>query len=145
MSGYILFRRGRVVLDNGGGGSSSPSALPTPLLIVNSNHTIAPAETWLGAQAVAGGYTLTWGPILPGVIYRITHVGGAVGSNLFATPGQAVNLDRGANTFTMVDPQNSVLTPPSAGPIVGGIRTSQVTYNFALDAIGGVLRCIGLS
>jgi len=122
----------------------APTGLPgdiAPGAPISSSVVIGPTNTRNLIQAVAGGYTLTLGTIVVGRLYQFTHVGGAAGTNLFGTTGQAVTLSRGANTFTITNPQDTLAAPANSVQFL----TSGVTYSFVLDATGGVFRCVGLS
>jgi hypothetical protein len=127
----------------------APTVPPPP--VVPGGNTLGPVagpgtvigatNLWTLIQAVAGGYTLTWGTITPGVLYQIQHVGGAAGTNRLETTGQAVTLSRGSNTFTMEDPQQRMV-PATANPTNTSVllTTSEVVYPFMLDATNNVLR-----
>lgn len=124
----------------GGGGSSSGgsgSTVPPPIGPVSGPVTTGPTDFFTLIQAVAGGYTITLGAIVAGPIYHWKHVGGAAGSNLFETTGQAVTLSRGTNTFTIEDPQNTFTIGNTAL-----FQTSQVTYDYWLDSVHNVFRCL---
>jgi hypothetical protein len=118
--------------------TSSSSAIGAPGATISGNTTITAAMFWRLFQAVAGGYTLTLGTLLPGVLYRFQHVNGAAGSNLLETTGQAVTLSRGSNTFTIEDPQNRFAALANSV----AFRVSEQTYEFMLDSTNNVLRCM---
>lgn len=110
----------------------------TPPSPISGNSTVGAQQIWTPFQAVPGGYTLTIGGIKSGYLYIFQHVGGAAGSNLLETPGQAVTLSRGTNTFKIEDPQNRLSA--LANSVTLGISGS--TYEYMLDSTSNVLRCM---
>jgi hypothetical protein len=119
---------------SGGGGGADPA----PGAPLAAPFTIGPTNTWKLFQAVPGGYTLTVGALLPGVLYKLQHVNGAAGDNLLETATQGVTLDRGANTFTIEDPQNRFAATANSVQFL----TSKMTYEYELDATNNVFRCL---
>lgn len=144
-SGYVLTDNGpgadptfQPATGGGGGGGS----LPVPPRLITGTATLGAADTWVEFQAIAGGYTIDMHNVVAGTIYRLTHVGGAAGTNRLETPGQAVQLSAGSGPFTIEYPADR----SAALSTITSCDISFITYNVCLDKVGagGVLRCIGI-
>src|ERR1700690_337360 len=83
------------------GASSGLSNPGTPLA---GSYTLLATDTWKYIQAVAVGYAINCQNLVVGQPVRLTHVGGAAGTNLFGTAGQAVVLQQGSSSYTFVGP-----------------------------------------
>jgi hypothetical protein len=128
------------------GPAGSGSTFPPPVGPISSNFTLAPGNQWLLIQAVAGGYTLDAHLLADGSSARLTHVGGAAGSNLFETgytgvlgTGQSVTLSNGGAGFLVIDPQDTLIAPA----VAVALHTSGWTYNFVRT--GNRLYSVGAS
>lgn len=120
-----------------GGGSSS---LPAPGATISANTTIGPSNLWTKFAAIAGGYTLTMGSIVAGVLYRLQNMPGIGGTTLegLAAASTPVSLARGSNSFTIEDPSNRF--GALANSVTFGV--SEAVYEYMLDSSSNVLRCM---
>lgn len=125
-------------ISSGGGGSS----IPAPGATISANATIGPSNLWTKFAAIAGGYTLTMGSIVAGVLYRMQNMPGIGGATLEHLASPSVNtpvtLARGSNTFTIEDPSNRFGT--LANSVTFGV--SEAIYEYMLDSTSNVLRCM---
>ena len=183
MSGTILNRKSRIVLNNdvggGGGGATGPTGpggatgaigpggatgptgagatgatgangptgpqgvtgptgptpvIPAPPATITTSTTVSTAAPWVLFQAETGGYTLTLTTVAAGVLMRMQWVPG--GTSTLSVDN--VTLSRGANTFTIENPQDRSLAPTNTVPF----ETDNQTYEYMLDATNNVLRCM---
>jgi hypothetical protein len=108
--------------------------IPAPPAIIVANANVSSAKPWVTFQAVTGGFTLTLTTVPPGVLFRMQWVAG--GTSTLSV--DAVTLSRGANTFTIENPQDRSLA--TANSVL--FETDNMSYEYMLDATANVLRCM---
>jgi hypothetical protein len=109
--------------------------LPAPgTTIIAAGTTIGPTDLFKLIQPSLTPYTITWGAIVPGVIYRMLTVPGSLGG-FAANP---CTVSRGANTFTIEDPQNRYASPANTKTL----QVDGVCYEWMLESTNNVLRCM---
>lgn len=102
--------------------------------IVGPGTTLGTADRWRKMVPKIGGYTITVGTITAGLPFWLSTTPGG-GTTFAANP---VILSKGANTFTIEDPQNR----PAATANTAPMRIDGAVYQWCLDSDNNVLRCM---